>query len=105
MARRRGPRRLTTEEAELWGKVVEHAVPMHRTPAEAPASAPSNLTVPEPAPAPAPIARIRGRHRVRLLVKASKSVALQPALAAWVGQLKLPNSLRLSIDIDPQNFY
>ena len=56
MARRRGPRRLTTEEAELWGKVVEHAVPMHRTPAEAPASAPSNLTVPEPAPAPAPIA-------------------------------------------------
>ncbi len=56
-------------------------------------------------PAPAPIARIRGRHRVRLLVKASKSVALQPALAVWVAQLKLPNSLRLSIDIDPQNFY
>jgi primosomal protein N' (replication factor Y) len=56
-------------------------------------------------PAPAPIARIRGRHRVRLLVKAAKSVALQPALAAWVAQVKLPNSLRLSIDIDPQNFY
>jgi len=32
-------------------------------------------------PAPAPIARVRGRHRVRLLVKADKSVALQPALA------------------------
>ena len=36
-------------------------------------------------PAPAPIARIRGRHRVRLLVRAPKGVALQPALRAWVG--------------------
>jgi primosomal protein N' (replication factor Y) len=56
-------------------------------------------------PAPAPIARIRGRHRVRLLVKADKSVPLQPALAEWVGQFRLPNALRLSIDIDPQSFY
>jgi primosomal protein N' (replication factor Y) len=56
-------------------------------------------------PAPAPIARIRGRHRVRLLVKAGKGVALQPALAQWVGQLKLPSNLRLAIDIDPQTFY
>ena len=56
-------------------------------------------------PAPAPIARIRGRHRVRLLVKADKTAPLQPALAAWVAQLKLPSNLRLSIDIDPQSFY
>jgi len=56
-------------------------------------------------PAPAPIARIRGRHRVRLLVKAAKSAPLQAALAAWVGQTKLPTNLRLSIDIDPQSFY
>ena len=56
-------------------------------------------------PAPAPIARVRGRHRVRLLVKAEKGVALQAALAEWVGQLKLPNNLRLAIDIDPQSFY
>ena len=56
-------------------------------------------------PAPAPIARVRGRHRVRLLVKADKSVALQPALAEWVAQIKLPANLRLSIDIDPQSFY
>ncbi|MBT8417748.1 MAG: primosomal protein N', partial [Silicimonas sp.] len=56
-------------------------------------------------PAPAPIARIRGRHRVRLLVKADKASPLQPALAAWVGQIKLPANLRLSIDIDPQSFY
>ena len=56
-------------------------------------------------PAPAPIARIRGRHRVRLLVKAPKGVALQPALSAWVAQLRLPAQARLSVDIDPQSFY
>jgi primosomal protein N' (replication factor Y) len=56
-------------------------------------------------PAPAPIARIRGRHRVRLLVKAPKGVALQPALTAWVAQLRLPAQARLSVDVDPQSFY
>ena len=56
-------------------------------------------------PAAAPIARIRGRHRVRLLVKAEKGAPLQPALAAWVAQIRLPNNMRLSIDIDPQSFY
>ena len=56
-------------------------------------------------PAPAPIARIRGRHRVRLLVKAEKTAPLQAALARWVAQVRLPANLRLSIDIDPQNFF
>ena len=56
-------------------------------------------------PAPAPIARIRGRHRVRLLVKAPKGVALQGALADWVKPVKLRGDLRLSIDIDPQSFF
>ena len=56
-------------------------------------------------PAPAPIARIRGRHRVRLLVKAPKGVALQPALAQWVAQLRLTGQARLAVDIDPQSFY
>jgi primosomal protein N' (replication factor Y) len=56
-------------------------------------------------PAPAPVARVRGRHRVRLLVKGAKGAALQAAIAEWVGQMKLPAGLRLSIDIDPQSFY
>jgi primosomal protein N' (replication factor Y) len=56
-------------------------------------------------PAPAPIARIRGRHRVRLLVKAEKNSALQPALSKWIGQFKWSSNLRLSVDIDPQSFY
>ncbi|SDI58999.1 primosomal protein N' [Aliiruegeria lutimaris] len=56
-------------------------------------------------PAPAPIARVRGRHRVRLLVKAAKGVALQGALSRWIAQLRVPNNLRLSVDIDPQSFW
>ena len=56
-------------------------------------------------PAPAPIARIRGRHRVRLLVKAEKTAPLQAALRQWAAQFKLPNNLRLQIDIDPQSFF
>ncbi len=56
-------------------------------------------------PAPAPIARIRGRHRIRLLVKAAKGVALQDALSRWRAQFRLPANIRLVIDIDPQSFY
>lgn len=56
-------------------------------------------------PAPAPTARIRGRHRVRLLVKAGKGVALQNAIAQWVGQVRLKGELRLAVDIDPQSFF
>ncbi len=56
-------------------------------------------------PAPAPVARVRGRHRVRLLVKAAKGVAVQAAVLEWIGQVRLPNSVRLTVDIDPQSFY
>ncbi|MFT7253482.1 MAG: primosomal protein N' (replication factor Y) [Paracoccaceae bacterium] len=56
-------------------------------------------------PAPAPIARIRGRHRVRLLVKAPKGVALQSGLAKWLALIKQPANTRVSVDIDPQSFY
>ena len=55
-------------------------------------------------PAPAPIARVRGRARVRLLVKAPKGMALQPALAHWRGAVKVPAAVRVVIDIDPQSF-
>lgn len=55
-------------------------------------------------PAPAPIARVRGRHRVRMLVKADKTAPLQAALREWVAQVRLPNAVRLAIDIDPQSF-
>ena len=56
-------------------------------------------------PAPAPIARVRGRHRVRLLVKAPKGVALQPAITEWLGMVRPGRNIRLTVDIDPQSFY
>ena len=55
-------------------------------------------------PAPAPIARVRGRFRVRLLIKAAKTAPLQKAISEWLRQVKLPNDIRLSVDIDPQTF-
>jgi primosomal protein N' (replication factor Y) len=55
-------------------------------------------------PAPAPIARVRGRHRVRLLVKAEKNAPIQAAISSWVAQVRLPNNVRLAVDIDPQSF-
>jgi primosomal protein N' (replication factor Y) len=56
-------------------------------------------------PAAAPVARIRGRHRVRMLIKAPKGAPIQDALRRWVDGLRLPNNMRLTIDIDPQSFY
>ena len=55
-------------------------------------------------PAPAPLARLRGQFRYRLLVKARRDVALQAFLTAWVGTVRIPASVRLRIDIDPQSF-
>ncbi|WP_397542741.1 primosomal protein N' [Roseovarius salis] len=56
-------------------------------------------------PAPAPIARVRGRHRVRLLVKAPKGVALQGPIAQWIATVRGSAQFRLSVDIDPQSFF
>jgi len=41
---------------------------------------------------------------VRLLVKAPKGMALQPALAHWRSAVKVPAAVRVVIDIDPQSF-
>lgn len=55
-------------------------------------------------PAPAPLAMIRGRHRRRLLVKADKRTALQPLIRHWLGQITIPRTVRVQIDIDPYSF-
>ena len=55
-------------------------------------------------PAPAPITVLRGRHRRRFLVKSPRTVDLSAYMAAWVGRLKLPAQVRLSVDIDPYSF-
>ncbi len=55
-------------------------------------------------PAPAPPAGLRGRHRRRFLVKAPRNFRLQPLLRHWLAQVKLPNAVRLQVDIDPYSF-
>jgi primosomal protein N' (replication factor Y) len=85
-----------TDEMRTWE--VARALARHAAPL---AAAGAELF----GPAPAPIARIRGRHRVRLLVRAPKGAALQPALRAWSAAVPCPSTVRVSIDIDPQSFY
>jgi len=55
-------------------------------------------------PAPAPIAVVRGRHRRRFLVKSPRDVDLSAYMAAWQAKVKVPNSARLSVDIEPYSF-
>ena len=55
-------------------------------------------------PAPAPFARLRGKFRYRLLVQADKALNIQKTIAAWVGGVKCPSTVRIYIDIDPQSF-
>ena len=55
-------------------------------------------------PAPAPLALLRGRTRLRFLVKAARGVNVQAYMKAWLGEIKLPNAVRVSVDIDPYSF-
>ncbi|MGG5810667.1 primosomal protein N' [Falsiroseomonas sp. CW058] len=55
-------------------------------------------------PAPAPLALLRGRHRRRLLLKARRDVGVQPLLRDWLDRVKLPNSVRVQVDVDPVGF-
>lgn len=55
-------------------------------------------------PAPAPLAMLRGRHRVRFLVQAGRQVRLQDHLRRWLGPIRLPAGVRLTVDVDPQSF-
>jgi primosomal protein N' (replication factor Y) len=55
-------------------------------------------------PAPAPLAMLRGRHRLRLLVHAPRSLPLQDVLREWLGRLEWPRSVRVAVDVDPYSF-
>jgi primosomal protein N' (replication factor Y) len=56
-------------------------------------------------PAEAPIAVIRGQHRFRLLVKAPRQADLQRFLRQMLEKAPKPRGgIRVSIDVEPQNF-
>ncbi|WP_129791154.1 primosomal protein N' [Sphingosinicella sp. CPCC 101087] len=55
-------------------------------------------------PAPAPLAMLRGRHRIRLLVHAARSVPVQDIIRDWLGGLQFPRGVRVAVDVDPYSF-
>ncbi|MEX6724458.1 primosomal protein N' [Parapedomonas caeni] len=55
-------------------------------------------------PVPAPMALLRGRHRMRLLLRAPRGVAVQPLLRRWLAAVARPASVRLGVDVDPYSF-
>ena len=55
-------------------------------------------------PADAPLSLVRGRRRKRFLVRADRTVDLQGFLAAWRARVRVPGSVRLTVDVDPYNF-
>jgi primosomal protein N' (replication factor Y) len=56
-------------------------------------------------PADAPMYRLRGKFRRRLLVRADKNIDLQKAVEHWISSFKIPSTVRVQIDIDPQSFF
>ncbi|WP_088347851.1 MULTISPECIES: primosomal protein N' [Rhodomicrobium] len=68
-------------------------------------AAPRSAKISVLGPAEAPLALIRGRHRYRLLVKASRDADLQAYLRHWLdGAPPAKGSLRLAVDVDPYSF-
>ncbi|MEY4501028.1 MAG: hypothetical protein RIS52_918, partial [Pseudomonadota bacterium] len=55
-------------------------------------------------PAPAPLAMLRGRHRMRLLIHARRTLDVQDVLRDWLGGLEWSRAVRVSVDIDPYSF-
>jgi primosomal protein N' (replication factor Y) len=69
------------------------------------AAAPHAAEVRVLGPAEAPLAVIRGRHRFRILVKASRGFDLSAWLRRWMAAApKRKGNLKLEIDVDPQSF-
>ncbi|MEM9469854.1 MAG: primosomal protein N' [Pseudomonadota bacterium] len=56
-------------------------------------------------PAEALMYRLRGKYRRRLLVRSAKNIDLQKAIKHWIKALKIPSTVRVQVDIDPQSFY
>jgi primosomal protein N' (replication factor Y) len=56
-------------------------------------------------PAPAFYPVLRGRTRERLLVQAEKAIDVQSYLRAWLAEVKIPSTVRLTVDIDPISFF
>ena len=56
-------------------------------------------------PTPAFYALLRGQTRERLLVQAAKGVDVQAYMRAWLACVKVPASVRVTVDVDPVSFF
>ena len=56
-------------------------------------------------PSLAPVAKIRKNFRVRLLIKCKKNKAIQPKILKWLASVSFPKSVKVLVDVDPQNFF
>ena len=56
-------------------------------------------------PTPAFYALLRGQTRERLLVQAARSVDVQAYLRTWLALVKVPRSVRVTVDVDPVSFF
>ncbi|MDP8323425.1 MAG: primosomal protein N' [Candidatus Stygibacter australis] len=54
-------------------------------------------------PAPAPLTRIKNKFRYHIFIKAKNNQVINKAVSLLEANLKLPSSIKLTIDIDPQN--
>ncbi len=68
-------------------------------------AAPAGKDVKVWGPTPAFYALLRGQTRERLLVQAARNVDVQAYLKAWLALIKIPNSIRAAVDIDPISFF
>jgi len=93
-----------------WGRLAaiilssENAVAVEKLARELAGSIPNAERLEVYGPADAPLALVRGRRRKRLLVRADRDVDLQGFLRAWLARVKVPASVRLSVDVDPYSF-
>src|ERR1700744_4752665 len=56
-------------------------------------------------PTPAFYSLLRGQTRERLLVQTARGVDVQAYLKAWLSLVKVPASVRVTVDIDPVSFF
>ncbi len=68
------------------------------------AAAPKGAGVEVLGPAPAVMAVLRGQHRHRLLLKTGRNTKPQGLVTDWLDRVRVPNSVRVQIDVDPYSF-
>ena len=68
-------------------------------------TAPSARDVKVWGPTPAFYSLLRGQTRERLLVQAARGVDVQAYLKAWLALVKVPGSVRVTVDVDPVSFF